>query len=67
MVDWFWLVGDKAFSGCDHIPRGATIVKEFWGFLFCFVFFMSKIVISLYCCPTELFLVVYGRAAWKIL
>ena len=33
---WFWLVGDKAFSGCDLIPKGTTIVKEFWGFfLFC--------------------------------
>ena len=29
-------MGDKDFSGCGLIPKGTTIVKEFWGiFLFC--------------------------------
>ena len=31
-------MGDKAFSGYDHIQKGTTIVKEFWIFfvvLFC--------------------------------
>ena len=61
----WWVI--KLFLAVILSRKEQQLLKNFGGF-FGFVFFMSKkIVTSLYCCPTELFLVVYGRAAWKIL